>query len=62
MDRTEEQLFDECVFQIGALKGLALSSAWPLRYLKPHGADDETIRKRMKYAGMPPVYIPMPPH
>jgi 5-oxoprolinase (ATP-hydrolysing) subunit A len=38
MDRTEEQLFDECVFQIGALKGLALSSAWPLRYLKPHGA------------------------
>jgi hypothetical protein len=31
-------------------------------YLKPHGADDETIRKRMKYAGMPPVYIPMPPH
>jgi len=31
-------------------------------YLKPHGADDEAIRKRMKYAGEPPVYIPMPPH
>jgi hypothetical protein len=31
-------------------------------YLKPHGADDEAIRKRMKYAGAPPVYIPMPPH
>jgi hypothetical protein len=31
-------------------------------YLKPYGADDEVIRKRMKYAGEPPVYIPMPPH
>jgi hypothetical protein len=31
-------------------------------YLKPHGADDELIRKGMKYAGDPPVYIPMPPH
>jgi hypothetical protein len=31
-------------------------------YLKPHGADDATLRQRMKYAGDPPVYIPMPPH
>ncbi len=31
-------------------------------YLKPHGADNEAIRTRMKYAGDPPVYIPMPPH
>jgi hypothetical protein len=31
-------------------------------YLKPHGADDEAIRKRMKYQGEPPVYMPMPPH
>jgi len=31
-------------------------------YLKPYGADDEAIRKRMKYPGKPPVYIPMPPH
>jgi hypothetical protein len=31
-------------------------------YLKPHGADDEAIRKRTKYPGAPPVYIPMPPH
>jgi hypothetical protein len=31
-------------------------------YLKPHGADDEAVRKRMKYQGEPPVYIPMPPH
>jgi hypothetical protein len=31
-------------------------------YLKPHGADDDTIRKRMNYKGDPPVYMPMPPH
>jgi hypothetical protein len=31
-------------------------------YLKPHGADDEAIRKRMNYKGGPPVYMPMPPH
>lgn len=36
--RTEEQVFDDCVFQVGALKGWALASAWPLRYIKPHGA------------------------
>lgn len=31
-------------------------------YLKPHGADDGAIRKRMNYKGDPPVYMPMPPH
>jgi hypothetical protein len=31
-------------------------------YLKPHGADDDSIRKRMKIRGDPPVYMPMPPH
>jgi hypothetical protein len=31
-------------------------------YLKPHGADDASLRQRMKYPGDPPVYIPMPPH
>ena len=31
-------------------------------YLKPHGADDNAIRKRMNYKGDPPVYMPMPPH
>jgi hypothetical protein len=31
-------------------------------YLKPLDADDEAIRKRMKYPGEPPIYIPMPPH
>jgi hypothetical protein len=31
-------------------------------YLKPHGADDNAIRKRMNTKGDPPVYLPMPPH
>jgi putative ABC transport system ATP-binding protein/macrolide transport system ATP-binding/permease protein/lipoprotein-releasing system ATP-binding protein len=31
-------------------------------YLKPHDADDATILKRTKFAGKPPVWIPMPPH
>jgi hypothetical protein len=31
-------------------------------YLKPHGADDDAIRSRMKLKGDPPVYMPMPPH
>ena len=31
-------------------------------YLKPHGADDDTIRRQMKIKGDPPVYMPMPPH
>jgi hypothetical protein len=31
-------------------------------YLKPHGADDDAIRKQMKVRGNPPVYMPMPPH
>jgi hypothetical protein len=31
-------------------------------YLKPYGADDEAIRRQLKFTGTPPVYIPMPPH
>jgi hypothetical protein len=31
-------------------------------YLKPHGADDDAIRRQMKIRGDPPVYMPMPPH
>ena len=31
-------------------------------YLKPHGADDDAIRKQMKIRGDPPLYMPMPPH
>jgi ABC-type lipoprotein export system ATPase subunit len=31
-------------------------------YLKPFDIADDTILKRMKFAGKPPVWIPMPPH
>ncbi|MGB6416314.1 MAG: ABC transporter ATP-binding protein [Pseudolabrys sp.] len=31
-------------------------------YLKPFDVADETISRRMKFAGKPPVWIPMPPH
>jgi hypothetical protein len=31
-------------------------------YLKPHGADDRSIRERLKIKGDPPIYMPMPPH
>ena len=31
-------------------------------YLKPFDVSDETVLKRMKFAGKPPVWIPMPPH
>jgi UPF0271 protein len=36
--RTEQQIFEDCLFQVGALSGLAKTVGRPLRYLKPHGA------------------------
>lgn len=31
-------------------------------YLKPHDVSDALIAKELKFAGEPPVYMPMPPH
>jgi UPF0271 protein len=36
--RTEAQVFEDCVYQIGALAGLARAVGWPVSYVKPHGA------------------------
>ncbi len=36
--RTEQQVFEECVYQIGALDGLARAVGRPLSHVKPHGA------------------------
>src|SRR5216684_6545933 len=36
--RSEPQVFHDCVYQIGALSGLARAAGLPLRYVKPHGA------------------------
>ncbi len=36
--RSETQVFEDCVYQIGALAGLARAVGTSLRYVKPHGA------------------------
>jgi UPF0271 protein len=36
--RTQQQIFEECVYQVGALAGLARAVGRPLSHLKPHGA------------------------
>jgi UPF0271 protein len=36
--RTEQQVFEDCVYQIGALAGLSKAVGLSLRYVKPHGA------------------------
>jgi UPF0271 protein len=38
MARTEEEIFDDCVYQIGALAGLGRTAGVELGYVKPHGA------------------------
>ena len=35
--QTEAQIFEECVYQIGALSGLARAAGVTLRHVKPHG-------------------------
>jgi UPF0271 protein len=35
---SEQQIFEDCVYQIGALAGLARAVGLELRYVKPHGA------------------------
>lgn len=31
-------------------------------YLKPQGADDAAIKRKSNFPGVPPIFIPMPPH
>lgn len=38
LDRPAQQIFLDCVYQVGALAGLARAAGVPLRHLKPHGA------------------------
>jgi UPF0271 protein len=38
MPRSEQQILEDCVYQVGALAGLARALGIPLRHLKPHGA------------------------
>jgi 5-oxoprolinase (ATP-hydrolysing) subunit A len=36
--RTEQQVYEDCVYQVGALAGLARAAGVSLSHLKPHGA------------------------
>jgi UPF0271 protein len=38
LSQPEDQIFEECLYQVGALAGLAKAEGVALRYLKPHGA------------------------
>ncbi len=38
LERSEQQVFEDCVYQVGALAGLARAVGRPLTHLKPHGA------------------------
>jgi 5-oxoprolinase (ATP-hydrolysing) subunit A len=38
LDRAEKHVLADCLYQVGALAGLARAVGWPIRHLKPHGA------------------------
>jgi 5-oxoprolinase (ATP-hydrolysing) subunit A len=51
LERTEQQVFEECVYQIGALAGLARAISVPLTHVKPHGALYNRACRDDAYAG-----------
>ena len=48
--RTEQQVFEECVYQLGALEGLAKGAGVALAYVKPHGALYNMACREDRYA------------
>jgi len=38
LERTEQQIYEDCLYQIGALQALAHAAATSVRYIKAHGA------------------------
>jgi 5-oxoprolinase (ATP-hydrolysing) subunit A len=38
LSRSQEEIYHDCIYQVGGLWGLARSAGLELRYLKPHGA------------------------
>jgi 5-oxoprolinase (ATP-hydrolysing) subunit A len=38
MERSEQQVYEDCVYQIGAIAGLAKANGIALSHVKPHGA------------------------
>jgi UPF0271 protein len=51
LTRTAQQVFDDCVYQVGALAGLARAAGLALRYVKPHGALYNMACRDAAYAG-----------
>src|SRR5262249_30624321 len=68
LQRTEQQTFEECVYQIGALAALAKAADTTVAYVKPHGAlynmacrDDAYARpvvKAVALFGLPVMGLP----
>jgi 5-oxoprolinase (ATP-hydrolysing) subunit A len=50
LQRTEQQVWEDCVYQIGAMMGLANSEGVQLKYLKPHGALYNQACRSNRYA------------
>jgi UPF0271 protein len=38
LERTAQQVFEECTYQVGAVTGIARAAGSAVRYIKPHGA------------------------
>jgi 5-oxoprolinase (ATP-hydrolysing) subunit A len=47
---TEQQVFEDCLYQVGALAGLALGVGRPLHHFKPHGALYNMACRQENYA------------
>ena len=50
LDRTEDQVFEDCVYQIGALIGLASAVGTTLSHVKAHGALYNMAMREDRYA------------
>jgi UPF0271 protein len=50
LQRNEQQIWEDCVYQIGAMFGLANSEGVQLKYVKPHGALYNQACRNNRYA------------
>jgi UPF0271 protein len=48
--RSEQQVYEDCVYQIGAVAGLARAARAEVRYVKPHGALYNMACRQDEYA------------
>ena len=50
LDRSEQQVYEDCAYQVGALAGLAKAAGATLKHLKPHGALYNMACREDRYA------------